>query len=232
MEIKNRFGLPVQSGEFISIENGIAHLLNYIEDWPDAPEGTSGYRSKNVHFCLLSVEYLYDRILKDKGFSQLESEYNQSFDAEPLEQDAFDAMIDYDEKTVAKIVTMGEFLEIIKKTLEIKTPEGKTVGGIPDCDGYYFVICSPSAPQDPEHYNDGMIDMRVISEFCLTVFTNVDGDTKTVGFDDNFFSPADLIGAYVSLWKPQWNMDGEKEKYLDKFKIYLYECGCTKEDIE
>jgi len=83
---------------------------------------------------------------------------------------------------------------------------------------------------DPEHYNDGLIDVRVIQDFSLTVFTSCSGESKAVSFDDNRFTPMDLVEAYVKLFDPAWNEDLEKR--LNAFKTYLYACGCTQEDLE
>ena len=85
---------------------------------------------------------------------------------------------------------------------------------------------------DTEHYNDGMIDVRNITEFCMIVFTNCNGETKTIGYDDNFFAPIDLLKAYRELWRSGWNMDDEKEVYIKKFKEWNILCGCDPEELE
>ena len=85
---------------------------------------------------------------------------------------------------------------------------------------------------DPEHYNDGMIDIRNIQDFCMMVLTNCDGDAKSVGYDDNFYSPADLIEAYESLWRTDWNMDDEKALYVKKLKDWMILTGCDPEELE
>lgn len=73
------------------------------------------------------------------------------------------------------------------------------------------------------HYNDKLIDVR--DTFNLVVFVNCDGKAATVGFDDNFFTPAELLRAYESLFDPSWNMDDEKPKYVAKFKRFLIKNG-------
>ena len=83
---------------------------------------------------------------------------------------------------------------------------------------------------DPDHYNDGLIDVRVIQDFCLIVFTSCSGKTKAVSFDSNLYTPMDLVEAYSQLFEDAWNED--KEKCLNNFKTYLYACGCTQEDLE
>lgn len=88
----------------------------------------------------------------------------------------------------------------------------------------------PKDEPDPQHYNDGYIDMRVIDEFAMAVLTNSDGDCKTVGFDDNFFSPLDLVKAYRSLFKEEWGED--KDSFVSAFKDYLIATGCSAEEVE
>lgn len=85
---------------------------------------------------------------------------------------------------------------------------------------------------DESHYNDELIDARIIHEFYLWTFTNVDGETKTVPFDNNFFSPCDLVRAYKSLWGEDWNMDEDKPSYVQRFKEWLIATGCTAEELE
>ena len=85
---------------------------------------------------------------------------------------------------------------------------------------------------DESHYNDGLIDARNIQEFCMVVFTNSNGETKTVSYDDNFFSPIELVNAYTSLWRKDWNMDDEKASYVQKFKEWQIACGCNPEELE
>lgn len=103
-----------------------------------------------------------------------------------------------------------------------------------DAGDYYFAkpIGAKDEPVDPSHYNDGLIDVRHIQEFCLVVFTNCDGDTKVVSYDDNFFSPIDLVEAYQMVWRADWNMDDEKASYTQKFKDWQIACGCDPEELE
>ena len=93
-QIKNRFGLPVQSGEFIFIDNGECHILCYVEEWEEAPEDTSGYRGVNVHGLYIGKMELRARVINDRGFAELDSEYKQSIAEEPLTQEVFDLWID------------------------------------------------------------------------------------------------------------------------------------------
>ena len=104
--------------------------------------------------------------------------------------------------------------------------------GCKDADWKYQKDVPTFEEPDSEHYNDGMIDLRNIQEFCRIVFTNCDGDTKVVGYDDNFFASCDLLEAYKSLWRKDWNMDDEKELYIKKFKEYLIATGCSAEELE
>ena len=84
---------------------------------------------------------------------------------------------------------------------------------------------------DEEHYNDGMIDVRVINEFDRVVFVNCNGDAKAVSFDNNLFSPKELVEAYESMWRSDWNMDDEKAEYVSRYKSYMLKCGCKPEEL-
>lgn len=80
-----------------------------------------------------------------------------------------------------------------------------------------------------EHYNDGLVDVTVIGEFSLVVFVNIDGDSKTVGFDTNFFVPKDLLDAYGEIFGKDWHVD--VGPFLDGYRKYLIESGCPEEDL-
>lgn len=91
---------------------------------------------------------------------------------------------------------------------------------------------------DYTHYNDGMIDYRAIEATIegfsdpINVFVNTNGDCKTVPVD-NFFGVSDLVDAYEQMWRADWNMDDEKQEYLERFKRYLIEvCGCAPKELE
>ena len=86
---------------------------------------------------------------------------------------------------------------------------------------------------DPEHYNDGYTDVRNISEFCMMVFTNNDGKTKVVGYDDNFFSTLDLLKAFREISKPVHEDDEEElEQAIDGFKKWMIDTGANPEEWE
>lgn len=341
MEPKNRFKLPVQAGEFVDVQNGEAHVLSCVEEWEDAPEESSGYREINIHGMYLKLSELQQAVRDHRGFAEIESDYKQSFAAEPLEQDAFNCGIDFNENTVAKIVTTTGFLQedlpdgyyfvkfaypvlyshlqgqimeawgnfkvittnskpsagvasnwiddylkdhpeldapwirdeifgmismeeepaewdgskhpFVGRTVVIRRMKGEpqysgrtgtvmsvddagqlhgTWGGcalIPEEDQFEFVSDGKTGV-DEKHFNDGYVDFRVIDEFCMAVFANRDGDSKTVGFDDNFFSPIDLVKAYKDVFKEDWGED--KESFAAVFKAYLIACGCKAEEVE
>lgn len=85
----------------------------------------------------------------------------------------------------------------------------------------------------PNDYNDGLIHLHIIDEFCMNVLVNRDGDCKTISYDDNFFHISDLPKAYAGLWRDDWYIDGEKPAYVDRFKNWLIESGyAEKEDFE
>lgn len=112
-QIKNRFGLPVQSGEFIDIRNGICHILSYVEEWEDAPENTSGYRGVYLHGLTIGKLELRARVINDRGFAELDSEYKQSIAEEPLTQEAFDVWIDPDgSRDQFTPITVRQFCEL------------------------------------------------------------------------------------------------------------------------
>ena len=118
--IRNRFVLPVQSGEFIHIKDGICHILSYVEEWEDAPEDSSGYRDVFLLGLEIGKMELRARIINDHGFAELDSEYKQSIAQEPLTQEIFDHWIF---GVPFKPVTVRQFCEQI---LDIDN-------------GYYFV---------------------------------------------------------------------------------------------
>ena len=339
-KIRNRFGLPVQSGEFISIKNGECHILDFTEEWEDAPEDSSGYRGVFLYGLYIGKMELRARIINDRGFAELDAEYKQSIAEEPITQEVFDLWIDSRDPDLRFMpVTVRQFCERIldiddgcyfvqfargslyqheisqieKEWCEFKIREklpkpdagtasnwidewlrfhpeldapwiademltqislieepsewdgtkhpfvGKTVfiremKGEPQYAGKTGTVtfvddagqihgtwggCALTVDDDydfvepdPEHYGDGMIDVRNIPDFSLVSFVNCDGDSKTVGYDDNRFVPTDLIAAYRSLWKAEWGMDGELPAYVDKYKAYLLETGCDPKELE
>ena len=341
-QIRNRFSLPVQAGEFICIENGECHILDYTEEWQDAPEDSSGYRGVFLYGLYIGKFELRARIINDRGFAELDSEYKQSIAEEPITQEVFDLWIDSNDPSLQfKPVTVRQFCEqvmfandgcyfvkfargclyqheisqIEKEWCEFKIREklpkpdagtaskwidewlsthpeldapwivdemvtqislieepgerddtdhpfvGKKVfiremKGEPEYTGKTGTVTSvDDAGQihgtwggcaltveddydfveedkvDEDHYNDGSVDVRVISEFCLTVFTNTNGDTVTVNFDSNFFSPSDLVAAYKKSLEALNPEPEEKESLIANYRSYLISCGCEKEEV-
>lgn len=89
----------------------------------------------------------------------------------------------------------------------------------------------PLPEDDPQHYGDGHVDVRVIPEFCMTVFVNNEGRSMTVGYDSNLFYASDLVAAYKEIYP-----DGRDEGYeeaLRAFKDYLLRTneGLTEEEL-
>lgn len=88
-----------------------------------------------------------------------------------------------------------------------------------------------------DHYNDGMIDFRVIPSkpdgFSeeIAVFVNINGNALTVTTSDPMFVINDLVMTYKRMWRPDWNMEDEFDDYLDAFKKYLIWLGCNPEEI-
>ena len=82
---------------------------------------------------------------------------------------------------------------------------------------------------DEKHYIDDSVDVRYIPEFNLVVFTSTDGIVESVSYDTNFFSPADLVSSYRSVF-PE---DGDdKEEHVRKYKEYLVACGCSEDELD
>ena len=342
-QIKNRFGLPVQSGEFIDIRNGVCHTLCYVEEWEDAPEDTSGYRGVFLYGLEMGKLELRARVVNDRGFAEVDSEYKQSIVEEPLTQEVFDIWISYSNNPDLqfKPITVRQFCERImtiddgcyfvkfargclyqheisqieKEWCEFKIREklpkpdagtasnwidewlstrpeldapwivnemitqislieepgewdgknhpfvGKEVfiremKGEPQYTGKTGVVtyvddagqihgtwggCALTVDDDYDfvekkvdegHYHDDCVDVRTISEFCLTVFTNSDGKTVVVSFDDNLFSPSDLVAAYGKSLEGLGLEPEEREDYISKYRSYLIACGCEKEELE
>ena len=79
------------------------------------------------------------------------------------------------------------------------------------------------------HYNDGLIDVSYIDDFCFIVFVNIDGECKVISYDNNFFSPSDMLRAYRELWRESWNDDFEE--CFNGFKKWMLDNGCPEEDL-
>ena len=341
-QIRNRFGLPVQSGELICIKDGICHTLCYVEEWEEAPEDTSGYRGVLLYGLEMGKMELRARVINDRGFAEVDSEYKQGIAEEPITQEVFDLWIDSrDPDLQFKPITVRQFCERImtiddgcyfvkfargclfsheinqieKEWCEFKIREklpkpdagtasnwidewlstrpeldapwivdemitqislieepnerdgtkhpfvGKEVfiremKGEPQYTGKTGVVtyvddagqihgtwggCALTVEDDydfvekkvdEEHYHDDCVDVRTSSEFCLTVFTNSDGKTVVVNFDDNLFSPSDLVAAYGKSLEGLGLEPEEREDYISKYRSYLIACGCEKEELE
>ena len=132
-QIKNRYGLAIEPGEFVQIQKEKCHILSYIENWEDAPAGTSGYRGVSICWLFIDQKDLKKRLIDDGSFAELESEYKQYFEEEPMTQNSFDHLID----AILKPITLQQFIK-----------------GLPNLeDGTYFVRyqdksegTAPSAP--------------------------------------------------------------------------------------
>ena len=341
-QILNRFGLPVQAGEFIDIRNGICHILSYVEEWEDAPEDSSGYRGVFLHGLEIGKLELRARIINNRGFAELDSEYKQSIAEEPLTQGVFDFWIESDDPDRRFTpITVRQFCERItliddgcyfvkfargalyahetsqieKDWCEFKIreklpkPDAGTaskwidewLSTRPDLDAPWIVdemITQISLIEEPgewdgtkhpfvgkkvfirkmkgeprytgktgvvtlvddagqihgtwggcaltvdddydfvepgkvdeEHYHDDYVDVRTIPEFCLTVFTDMDGGTTVVHFDDNQFTPLDLVKAYRKSLDAMDPEPEEKEGYISLYRQYLMDCGCKRSEV-
>jgi hypothetical protein len=83
-------------------------------------------------------------------------------------------------------------------------------------------------PTDPKHYQDDKIDVRVIDEFKCVVFVSSEGRSTTVRYENDKLSPADLIDAYLEVFKEHWS-EGASE-HLTFYANYLYECMNMKKE--
>lgn len=353
-QIKNRYGLAIEPGEFVQIQKEKCHILSYIENWEDAPAGTSGYRGVRIYWLFIDQKDLKKRLIDDGSFAELESEYKQYFDEEPMTQNSFDHLIDSTLKpltlqqfieglpnledgtyfvqeaapsaptahapsthlTIAQILSIvtglarsqgfyGRLLRGIQE-LEQEDPEeytkwcketedlnftdtldvvlyfeegklpknalpqhdtvapdkvliGKKIRiidmkGEPQYAGKEGVVthiddagqihgtwggCAlvdedewELAKPDPDHYHDDCVDVRTIEEFSRVVFVNSNGKATTVCYDDNMFSPADLLSAYEDSLIGLGLSDSEAAQHRTGYITYLIECGCTKEDFD
>lgn len=71
-------------GEFVEIEDGVAHVLSYIETWEEAPAGAIPLREIMLLGMSMPLTELQKRIVSDRGFGELESEYTQAILHEPI----------------------------------------------------------------------------------------------------------------------------------------------------
>lgn len=81
-------------------------------------------------------------------------------------------------------------------------------------------------PIDPKHYQDDKIDVRVIDEFKCVVFVSSEGRSTTVRYENGKLSPADLIDAYLEVFKEHRSegTSAEASQHLTFYANYLYEC--------
>lgn len=339
---KNRYGLDVQPGEFIEIENGMCHILSCIEEWPDSPADAPEFRAVGIIGLVISQRELLSRVTFDRGFGELESEFPLMFEKEPIAQEVFDRWIDPEAKPPFVPISTEAFLEMLpaaedgryfvkfaKGTLcardiveiddawtnfKIVTTNAKPSAGVaanwiaeyvkskPELDAPWIhfemltqISCTEEPcewdgskhpfvgkkaviremkgePQyagkagivtyvddagqlhgtwggcaltegddydlvdpddaDPLHYHDEYVDVRIIPEFCLAVFTGIDGKTSSVRFDDNFFSPSDLLKAYGEAMDGLSLPPAEKTQHMKAYGEYLIASGCSKEELE
>lgn len=92
--------------------------------------------------------------------------------------------------------------------------------------------------KSPTHYNDGVVDFRIIPNRgdytfdTMAVFVGKNGYAKAIDCESNFFAPIDLIRIYrkvlmYTLCEPETQRD-----YIEAFKAYLIRTGCKPEDLE
>ena len=86
--------------------------------------------------------------------------------------------------------------------------------------------------RDHDHFNDGLIDIRFIPNFCLCVAVSCDGRTEALQSDDNLFGPADVVYMYRRLWDSGWNMDDEREAYEEQLKEWLLHEGAEPDALD
>jgi len=91
--------------------------------------------------------------------------------------------------------------------------------------------------KSPTHYNDGVVDFRIIQRDdyafdTMAVFVGRTGYAKAINCESNFFAPIDLVRIYrtvfmYSVIEPEMQRD-----YIEAFKAYLIRTGCKPEDLE
>lgn len=83
-----------------------------------------------------------------------------------------------------------------------------------------------------DHYHDDCVDMRIISEFCLWVLVNNEGDAVSLSYETWHFHAHDLLEAYGQLID-ELDLDEEDRKtHILKFKQYLIDTGTPEEELE
>lgn len=103
---KIQSNVPVQSGEFIVVQNGEIHIVGWVEDWPDAPKDSSGYRCIEPVGCYLTEEDL-KKVAEEGNFVSFESEVKQYVSDVSYEQKDLDEELARGYRTV----TFDEFLK-------------------------------------------------------------------------------------------------------------------------
>lgn len=97
MAIDKNNGLPLCEGEFISVTRidgeATVHVLSSIQEYPDAPAGSSGLRFVYPIGMEVPINLLVRRITNDCGIYQFMSEFKQNVEEKPIEQEEFDGLI-------------------------------------------------------------------------------------------------------------------------------------------
>lgn len=83
-----------------------------------------------------------------------------------------------------------------------------------------------------DHYQDSVIDVRIIEDFGIAVFCTFDAETSTLNVDNPMYTPADMVDAYTELFdRSVWTCSEDKDDCVKAFCDWLIENGCTREEL-
>lgn len=81
-----------------------------------------------------------------------------------------------------------------------------------------------------DYYFDQMIAVTNMSDLYMFVIVSTAGYAKCVAYDDNFFSPSDLVLAYTEIWGKKWAYDEEFDECLENFKEWIRSTGADPDE--
>lgn len=81
-------------------------------------------------------------------------------------------------------------------------------------------------PNTENHYCDSFVELFNSQEHCMWVMANCHGESEAISYDDNFYTPFDLLRAYRKLTKDDEASDEAFKKWL------IDEAGCEPELLE
>ena len=89
--------LPLCEGEFVEVRRfdgeTSVHILSSIQDYPDAPSGSSGLRFVYPIGMEVPLDLFVRRVTHDCGIYEFMSEFKQNLGDKPVDQEEFDGLI-------------------------------------------------------------------------------------------------------------------------------------------